>query len=66
MQVKTITYTEVIRGKYILGMKGMDSHMEEMAKDGWRVQSQNMQQAGRGILPGVRRPGSMVVTYVKD
>lgn len=66
MQVKTITYTEIVPGKFILRLKSMDSHMAEMAKDGWRVQSQNMQQAGKGILPGVRRPGSMVVTYVKD
>jgi hypothetical protein len=66
MQVKTITYTEVFRGKYILGLKSMDAHMTEMLKDGWRVQSQNMQQAGKSPFPGVKRPGSMVVTYVKD
>lgn len=65
MQVKTITYTEVL-GMYVLGFKKMDTHMAEMLRDGWRVQSQNTQVAGRGILPGVRRPGSMIVTYVKD
>jgi putative transcriptional regulator len=66
MQVKTVTYTEVIRGTYVLGFKKMDTHMAEMLNDGWRVQSQTPQAAGRGILPGVRRPGAMLVTYVKD
>jgi hypothetical protein len=66
MQVKTVTYTEVLRGTYVLGFKKMDTHMTEMLNDGWRVQSQNSQPAGKGIFPGVKRPGSMFVTYVKD
>ena len=66
MQVKTITYTEVLRGTYVMGFKKMDTHMAEMMNDGWRVQSQNAQPSGRGILPGVKRPGAMLVTYVKD
>jgi hypothetical protein len=65
MQVKTITYTEVF-GAYVYQFKGMDKHMAEMMNDGWRVQSQTQQAAGKGFLPGVKRPGAMVVTYVKD
>jgi hypothetical protein len=66
MQAKTITYTEVLQGAYVFGFKSMDKHMSEMLNDGWRVQSQNAQPAGKGFLPGVKRPGAMVVTYVKD
>jgi hypothetical protein len=66
MQVKTVTYTEVMPGTYISGFKKMDTHMAEMLNDGWRVQSQTHKPAGKGILPGVRRPGAMIVTYVKD
>jgi hypothetical protein len=66
MQVKTITYTEVLGGFYVLGFKKMDTHMAEVMSDGWRVQSQSHQPACNGFLPGVKRPGAMVVTYVKD
>jgi hypothetical protein len=66
MQVKTVSYTEVVGGVFVLGFKKMDTHMAEMMNDGWRVQSQIHQPKGRGILPGVKRPGTMIVTYVKD
>lgn len=66
MQVKTELYTEVIQGAFVLGFKKMDTHMAEMMTSGWRVQCQTYQAAGRGMFPGVRRPGSMLVTYVKD
>jgi hypothetical protein len=66
MQVKTVSYTEVLGGMFVLGFKSMDTHMAEMMNDGWRVQSQNHQPKGPGFLPGVKKPGSMMVTYVKD
>jgi hypothetical protein len=66
MQVKTETYTEVVRGVFVMGLKKMDTHMAEMMNAGWRVQSQTYQPPGKGFLPGVKRPGAMLVTYVKD
>jgi hypothetical protein len=66
MPVKTVTYTEVVRGAFVLGFKKMDTHMEEMMNEGWRVQSQTYQASGKSFLPGVKRPGAMLVTYVKD
>lgn len=65
MQVKTITYTEIM-GAYVLGFKKMDTHMAEMMTDGWRVQSQTPMASGKGMFPGTKKPGSMLVTYVKD
>jgi hypothetical protein len=66
MQVQTVSYTEVIGGTFVLGFKSMDRHMAEMMKDGWRVQSQIHQPKGPGFLPGVKKPGAMIVTYVED
>jgi hypothetical protein len=56
----------VLGGVFMLGFKTMDTHMAEMMNDGWRVQSQNHQPKGPGFLPGVKKPGTMMVTYVKD
>ena len=65
MQVKTVTYTEVVRGAFVLGFKKKDTHMGEMMNEGWRVQSETYQTPRRGFL-GVRQPGAMLITYVKD
>jgi hypothetical protein len=64
LSAKTVTYTEILRGTYVLGLKKMDTHMTEMGRDGWRVVQNHMQAAG--ARPGVKRPGSMIVTYVKE
>lgn len=66
MQVKTVSYTEVVGGVFVLGFKKMDTHMAEMMNDGWRVQSQNHKpKTGEPFSP-LKRPGTMIVTYVKD
>ena len=52
MQVKTVSYTEVMGGVFVLGFKSMDKDMAEMMNNGWRVQSQSHQSKGPGILPG--------------
>jgi hypothetical protein len=66
MQVKNVNYTEFPRGVFFLGFHSMETHVAEMLSGGWREQGRTHQPAGRGILPGVRRPGAMLVTYVKD
>jgi hypothetical protein len=66
MQVKTVSYTEVVGGMFLLGFKTMDTDMAEMMNDGWRVQSQSHQPKGKSFFPGVKKPGTMIVTYVKD
>lgn len=66
MQSKNVTYTEFARGAFLLGFRKMETHQAEMMSAGWREQARTYLQAGRGILPGVRRPGAMLVTYVKD
>jgi hypothetical protein len=64
MKVKSVTYVEVF-GTYMHGFTKMDTHMAEMIADGWRVQSQNLQPAHKGLW-GTKQPNSMIVTYIKD
>jgi hypothetical protein len=65
MTVKNVTYTEIARGMFVLGFQKMETHQGEMLTAGWRVQAQIYQPAGPGSLLFVRRPGAMLVTYVK-
>lgn len=62
MQVQTITYMKFL-GSFVIAFKPMDTHMAEMKKEGWRVQSQEARPGRRGFL---NTPDTLIVTYVKD